>query len=87
MSNVAHVANIAEIVDAVQCSVPFVVVNNPVGGSTLLLWRKLENRARALRMEQGSDAAFVGFRWLAERRQNCHSGNWLPLHRRQRIGF
>ncbi|MGI9205645.1 MAG: hypothetical protein ACR2Q3_16640, partial [Woeseiaceae bacterium] len=39
-----------------QRIVPFIVVNNLMGASTPLLWRKLEDWAMTLREEQGSNA-------------------------------
>lgn len=79
-----------------QRIVPFIVVNNLMGASTPLLWRKLEAWAVALREEQGSDAAFEWFQWLAERLASFHTSDpdpayvahkdWMPLHLRKQIG-
>lgn len=78
-----------------QRIVPFIVVNNLMGASTRLLWRKLENWALALREEQNTDAAFEWFQWLAERLEAYHTidpdpayeahKDWVPLHRRNLI--
>ncbi len=78
-----------------QRIVPFVVVNNLVGASVIILWRKLEPWVIALRDELGSPAAFEWFQWLAERLDdyqdddaqpayNAHK-SWMPLHLRQEI--
>ena len=79
-----------------QRIVPFTVVNNLMGASTPLLWRKLEHWAIALREEQESPAAFEWFQWLAERLQQYHSfdpdpayvaqKDWMPSHLRHDIG-
>ena len=50
-----------------QRIVPFVIVNNLLGSSVIILWRKLENWAIALREDLGDDAAFEWCQWLAER--------------------
>lgn len=47
--------------------VPFLVVDNLIGASTVLLWRKLEHWVLDLREELGSPHAFEWFQWLAER--------------------
>jgi len=41
-----------------QRIVPFVIVNNLIGSSVIILWRKLENWTVALRDELGDEAAF-----------------------------
>jgi hypothetical protein len=75
-----------------QRIVPFVIVNNLVGSSVIILWRKLENWAIALRDELGDEAAFEWFQWLAERLEDyqprdprpayeAHT-DWMPLHLR-----
>ncbi|MFQ6004158.1 MAG: hypothetical protein ACE5OQ_01530 [Woeseia sp.] len=50
-----------------QRIVPFLVVNDLVGTSVTILWRKLEDWAVALREELGTPNAFEWFQWLAER--------------------
>ena len=80
-----------------QRIVPFVVVNNLMGASTPLLWRKLEHWARALREEQGSAEAFEWFQWLAERLQDYHKHDpepaylahkdWMPAHLSKKLGL
>lgn len=79
-----------------QRIVPFIVVNNLMGASTPLLWRKLNNWTRALREEQGSAEAFEWFQWLAERLEEYQKldpepayvahKDWMPLHLKNNIG-
>ena len=79
-----------------QRIVPFVVVNNLMGASAPLLWRKLEGWVMSLRDEVESDAAFEWFQWLAERLEDYQSFDpdaayiahkkWMPLHLRHDIG-
>ena len=78
-----------------QRIVPFVVVNNLIGTSTPLLWRKLERWATDLRGELAEETAFEWFQWLAERLDNYNAGGavaaysahaeWMPLHLRQEL--
>jgi hypothetical protein len=78
-----------------QRIVPFVIVNNLVGSSVIILWRKLGNWAIELRDELGDEAAFEWFQWLAERLEdyqprNPHAAydahkNWMPAHLRHEI--
>ena len=79
-----------------QRIVPFIVVNNLMGQSTPILWRKLRLWAEALREEQQTDAAFEWFQWLAERLEEYHSLDpdpayiahkaWMPSHLKHQIG-
>jgi hypothetical protein len=79
-----------------QRIVPFIVVNNLIGASAPVLWRKLANWAAVLRDEQQSPAAFEWFQWLAERLAEYQPGDtepayiahktWMPLHMRHHIG-
>ena len=50
-----------------QRIVPFLVVNNLIGSSTGLLWKKLEKCVFDLREELSSPDAFEWFQWLADR--------------------
>lgn len=50
-----------------QRIVPFVVVNNLIGATTVMLWRKLEPWVLDIREEIESPAAFEWFQWLADR--------------------
>jgi hypothetical protein len=78
-----------------QRIVPFVIVNNLIGSSVIILWRKLEPWAIALREELGDDAAFEWFQWLAERLEHYQSRDllpayeahkdWVPMHLRHDI--
>ena len=79
-----------------QRIVPFVVVNNLIGQSAPILWRKLEQWAIALRDEQASPQAFEWFQWLAERLEEHNAcdpepayvahQSWKPLHSKRDIG-
>jgi hypothetical protein len=78
-----------------QRIVPFVIVNNLLGSSVIILWRKLENWAIALREELGDEAAFEWFQWLAERLEQYQPRDphpayqahkdWIPLHLRHEL--
>ena len=78
-----------------QRIVPFIVVNNLVGSSVIILWRKLENWIVALRNELGDEAAFEWFQWLAERLEDYQPRypdpayvthkDWMPAHLRHEI--
>jgi hypothetical protein len=78
-----------------QRIVPFVIVNKLVGRSVVILWRKLENWATALREELDDDAAFEWFQWLAERLEEYQPRDphpayeahkdWIPAHLRNEI--
>ena len=78
-----------------QRIVPFVIVNNLVGRSVIILWRRLENWTLALREDLGDDAAFEWFQWLAEQLEayeprdplpayEAHK-DWIPAHLRNEI--
>lgn len=47
--------------------VPFHVVDNLIGSSTVILWHKLDRWVHDLRKELDSPYAFEWFQWLAER--------------------
>ena len=78
-----------------QRLVPFVIVNHMIGSRDIILWRKLENWAVALRDELGDDAAFEWFQWLAERLEDYQPRNphpayethkdWMPAHLRHEL--
>lgn len=63
-----------------QRIVPFAVVNNLVGTSTVVLWGKLENWARTLREELDQAAAFEWFEWLADRLQQHAPPDGAPAY-------
>jgi len=48
-----------------QRIVPSAVVNNLIGSSTIILWRKLEIWVKDLRIELDNPFAFEWFQWLA----------------------
>ena len=78
-----------------QRIVPFVVVNNLIGTSASILWRRLQVWTGDLRQELGEDAAFEWFQWLAERLDQYNADgtvaaykahvDWEPAHRRQEL--
>ena len=61
-----------------QRIVPYIVVKNLMGASTVILWRKLEHWVYALREETGSPQAFEWFQWLAERLEELGAGDEDP---------
>jgi hypothetical protein len=75
-----------------QRIVPFKIVRNLIGSSTIVLWQKLENWSLSLRQELDTPNAFEWFQWLAERLEEHQdeSGpayeaekDWLPMHAQQ----
>ncbi|MEX2497068.1 MAG: hypothetical protein WD448_13315 [Woeseia sp.] len=68
-----------------QRIVPFMVVNNLVGSSAVILWRKLEPWISTLRAEMGEPYAFEWFQWLAERLDDeDHAGDPRPAYEAHR---
>ena len=77
-----------------QRNVPFATIDNLIGQTTIILWRKLRNWVVALRNDSGNDSAFEWFQWLAERLEQYQPGDphpayvahkdWVPLHLRYR---
>lgn len=67
-----------------QRIVPFMVVNNLVGWSAVVLWRKLERWVVALREETGEPYAFEWFQWLAERLDENQQGDPRPAYEAHR---
>ena len=73
-----------------QRIVPFQIVNNLIGVSTQVLWKKLERWANGVRDELDDPAAFEWFQWLSDRlseNQEPRSGpayeaetDWQPRH-------
>jgi len=61
-----------------QRIVPYLVVNDLIGSTTGLLWRKLERWILDLREELGSPDAFEWFQWLAERLDENRDPNEKP---------
>lgn len=50
-----------------QRIIPFLLVNNLIGTTTVVLWRKLAHWTADLREEIENPAAFEWFQWLAEK--------------------
>jgi hypothetical protein len=63
-----------------QRIVPFMVVNNLVGSSAVILWRKLERWIGALREEIGEPYAFEWFQWLADRLADDYGDDPRPAY-------
>ncbi len=63
-----------------QRIVPFMVVYNLIGHTTVILWRKLEIWVTDLRIETGNQGAFEWFQWLAERLEQYQPGDAQPAH-------
>lgn len=63
-----------------QRIVPFAVVNNLMGDSAIVLWRKLEDWATALRVELDEPSAFEWFQWLVERLEQHAENGSLPAY-------
>lgn len=63
-----------------QRIVPFRVVKNLIGSSTILLWRKLQRWVFELRENLNSPEAFEWFQWLAEKLEECADPNELPAY-------
>jgi len=63
-----------------QRIVPFQVVNSLIGMSAILLWRKLEKWAIALREDIHSPMAFEWFQWLADRLEEHQGENPEPAY-------
>jgi hypothetical protein len=60
--------------------VPYVVVNNLMGTSTPVLWRKLENWVGGVREDMGNPAAFEWFEWLAITMEKYGDDNRAPVY-------
>ena len=61
-----------------QRIVPFAIVDNLMGASTVILWKKLQPWIEAVRSDVGTDAAFEWFQWLAERLEGLQNENETP---------
>ena len=61
-----------------QRIVPSSVVQNLIGSTTVIMWRKLEPWAHELRMELGTENAFEWFQWLAEKLAELDEDNSTP---------
>jgi hypothetical protein len=63
-----------------QRIVPFLVVNDLVGTSVVVLWRKLQGWTLALREELDTPNAFEWFQWLAERLEQYQPEDAKPAY-------
>jgi hypothetical protein len=63
-----------------QRIIPFLVVNNLVGASTIVLWRKLARWAEDYRDEHGEPKLFEWFQWLAEKLDDCKTCGQTPAY-------
>ena len=66
-----------------QRIVPSAVVNNLIGSSTVILWRKLEFWVSDLRTELDSPFAFEWFQWLAMTLEDLQDDADLPAYEAQ----
>jgi len=66
-----------------QRIVPSAVVNNLIGSSTKILWRKLEFWVVELRTELDSPFAFEWFQWLAMKLDDLQDDSDLPAYQSQ----
>jgi len=67
-----------------QRIVPSAVVNNLIGSSTVILWRKLEFWVNDLRTELDTPFAFEWFQWLAMKLEDLQEDSDLPAYESQR---
>ena len=63
-----------------QRIVPSAVVNNLIGSSTIILWRKLECWVNDLRVELDNPFAFEWFQWLAITLEELQDDSDLPAY-------
>lgn len=63
-----------------QRIVPAAVVNNLIGNSAIILWKKLELWANDLREELDNPYAFEWFQWLAQKLEELQENGSLPAH-------
>ncbi len=63
-----------------QRIVPSAVVNNLIGSSTVILWRKLELWVNDLRIELDNPFAFEWFQWLAMMLSELQEDSDLPAY-------
>jgi hypothetical protein len=66
-----------------QRIVPSAVVNNLIGSSTVILWRKLECWVDDLRAELDDPFAFEWFQWLAMKLSELQDDSDLPAYESQ----
>ena len=63
-----------------QRIIPFLLVNNLIGATTVVLWRKLSRWTADLREEIDNPAAFEWFQWLAEKLKEHEHITPLPAY-------
>ncbi len=63
-----------------QRIVPFLLVNNLLGGTTTVLWRKLDVWVADLRLEIDNPSAFEWFQWLSDKFVEYHDITPLPAN-------
>ena len=63
-----------------QRIVPSAVVNNLIGSSTIILWRKLEVMVEDLRTELDNPFAFEWFQWLSMTLADLQEDSDLPAY-------
>ncbi len=63
-----------------QRIIPFLVVNNLIGASTIVLWRKLAKWAEDFRDELEEPNMFEWFQWLAEKLDDCQICGQTPAY-------
>jgi hypothetical protein len=63
--------------------VPSAVVNNLIGSSTAILWRKLEFWVKDLRTELDNPFAFEWFQWLAIKLDDLQDDSDTPAYKSQ----
>ncbi len=61
-----------------QRIVPYAIVDNLVGASTVILWRKLEPWIESVRADVGTRSAFEWFQWLAEKLEELDEDSATP---------
>lgn len=63
-----------------QRIVPFLVVRNLIGSSSVLLWKRLQNWVTELREELDDPEAFEWFQWLAEKLEEYPDPGQRPAY-------
>lgn len=63
-----------------QRIVPSAVVNNLIGSSTMILWRKLERWVEELRVEIDDPGMFEWFQWLAMKLEEIQDDPMRPAY-------
>jgi hypothetical protein len=63
-----------------QRIVPYAIVDNLIGASTVILWRKLEPWIESIRADVGTRSSFEWFQWLAEKLDELAQDNETPAY-------